>query len=423
MNARPERSTRVAHARRHPRPVSLIAASAVLALVVAGSGCAPNVRSAGERAGASAGDGTALRRASFERALLLTGSLEAVRSIDIKAPQTSVFQMRIQYMAEEGRSVERGDRLVDFDNTFFVDQVEDLESRILDAEMQIVSKRNELASALKDLEIELAEKRFAYRKARLEADIDPEVVARREYEDRLFRRTKAAEELRETRERIALTKERGAAEIEVLEIDEAKLRKDLLQAQTGLELMSVEAPADGLVVYEQRPRTTLRYQEGDSCWPGTTVIRLPDLSEMRVVFDVNEVDVPHLRAGMPIKVRLDAFPGQSIDGRIVEIPSMAVKRDEGSDISVVRVVAELAETWVGEMRPGMSAMGRAVVERRDDVLLVPRDALRREAERWIVTAPDGSERQVRVVARNALAYVVEEPSDGPLPSAPARGPR
>ena len=349
-----------------------------------------------------------VHRGTFEKTLLLTGALEAERSIEIKAPQTQIFQMRIQYMAEEGSTVKAGEPLLDFDNSAFSDQVEDLENRILDAKTQIVAKRSELASSLKDLEIELAERIFEFETTSLDAEIDPEVVARRDYEERQFQKTKAEKELAETRERIELTKSRGQAELDVLLINKEKLEKDLLKARESLSLLSIKAPADGLVVYETRPQTTIRFQEGDSCWPGQQVMRLPDLSAMRVKFQVSEVDVPLLEIDMRVEVQLDAFPDRVLSGRILEIPTMAVKR---GDLSLFEVIASLDTPSSGELKPGMSVVGRVTIESLDDVLLAPREMVRGEGEQfWLRegAGEDAREREVRVLDRNEHYYLLDE---------------
>ncbi|GAB4222744.1 MAG: hypothetical protein Kow0062_21350 [Acidobacteriota bacterium] len=393
-------------------------------LAVALASGARCVGGAGTDALGSAADASpAIVRGTFERHLLLTGSLEAVRAIEIKAPQTPVFQMRIQFMAEEGTEVRPGDPLLDFDNSFFADQVEDLENRILDAESQIVSRRAQLRSDLKQLEIELAEREFEYERAKLYAAVDPEVVSRRDYDERQFEFEKARRELDEVKRRIALTREKGRADLEVLEIERDKIRGDLEKARRSLELLSIRAPAAGLVVYKRRPRSTVKFQEGDSCWPGTTVMRLPDLSEMRVVFDVNEVDVPALRVGQQVAVTLDAFPGRTIAGRIEEIPSMAVRRSEASEIRIFRVAASLAESWPGRMRPGMSALGRVVVERRESALLARRDRLRRGPDGTTVVVLDGRRTvPVEVLDRNErFALLAERPELAALAGAPRQG--
>lgn len=379
-----------------------------LALMLFLPGCSP-AKDPAEAAGRRTG--SPLSRGEFERALLLSGELQAVRSIAIKSPETNTFQMRIQFMAEEGAFIKKGEDLLDFDNSALAEQVRDLESRILDAETQIVSKRNQLASSLKDLEIQVAEREYEHQRTKLEASVDREVLSRKEHAERTLAATKATEELAEVHERIELTRDRGTAELDVLMINRDKLIKDLQSAQQGVDLLSIKAPEDGLVVYERRQNSTLRFQEGDSCWPGQGVIRLPDLSEMQVVFGVNEVDAPLLEVGMPVRVSLDAFPGRELDGEIRKIPSMAVKRDESSKVAIFKVVASLSETWVGEMKPGMSALGRVVFDRRSNVPLVARNAVRFDGEQYWYDPPEGDEAAPLLIApvdRNDWYYALPE---------------
>ncbi len=416
----------------------------VLALlaVFGAAGCSP-ARSADEKAAApparvpppgesapaaSPAAGRIVTRGDFERELLLTGEIEAVRSLAIKSPQTAIFQMRIQFMAEEGTVVKEGDPLLDFDNSSLADRVRELETQILDAETQIVAKRSELASKLKDLEIELAEKKFASDRTRVEASIDEEVLSRKEYNERQLASEKAAKELEETKERVERTKQSGTADLDVLVISRDKLKKDLMSALKDLELLSIKAPAEGLVVYEKRERSTLRFQEGDSCWPGQAVIQLPDLSEMQVEFTVNEVDAPLLKEGMPLRVSLDAFPGRDITGVITMIPSMAVPPEEDSKIAIFRVKASLSETWKGEMKPGMSVLGRVLVEQKQNVPLVARSAVHFDgAAYWLKDGAgedgDSSPQRIEPVARNASWYVISEEEYARLSGEPEEGPR
>lgn len=383
--------------------------AAGLVIAACAVGCATGDISASDSRLAS---GTrAVLRADFDRGLLVTGELQSVRSISIKSPQTSLFQMRIQFMAEEGSLVRKGEPLLEFDNSSLTDQVRSLETQILDAETQIVSKRAELASALKDLEIELAEREYEEGRARLDAEVDVEVLSRKEYAERQLAWTKAKRELQETHDRIRLTQERGQAELDVLIINRDKLKKDMLRAQSDRELLTILAPADGLVVYERRQNTTLRYQEGDSCWPGQGIIRLPDLSEMQVEFSVNEVDAPLLDVGMPVEVTVDAFPGRSVGGRITHIPSMAVKRDEASKVAVFKVRASLAQTWVGEMKPGMSARGRLVLERHEDAPLVSRAAVVVDGGVYRLRSDDSAGApgpEIVPISRNERYYLISE---------------
>ncbi len=353
----------------------------------------------------------------FTRDLLLTGELEAVHSVAINSPQTSVFQMRIQFMAEEGSVVKAGDPLLDFDNSALADRVLDLETQILDAEMQVVGMRSEIESNLRDLEIQLAETEYAYEVARLEAAVEAGILSRKEHGERQLAFSRATRELADARARIVSTKEKGAADLDVLIIQRDKLRQDLASAQQDLSLLSIKAPSDGLVIYETRTRSTVRYQPGDSCWPGQTIIRLPDLSAMQVAFLVNEVDARHLQVGMQVVIAMDSFPDRPLTGTIEQIPSMAVLRGENSQVKVFKVISSLSETWPGEMKPGMSVQGRVVVERLDSVPMVPRHMVRFDGrDYWLRPGAAGlargdAPRQVHPVARNATYYVLDQEAD------------
>jgi HlyD family secretion protein len=220
----PERQARVHWSRVENRShLSSLSARAVGAVALAGLGFL-----AAASSGCGGWEGSAeaavvpvdagARLGEFSRDLLLTGELQAVNSIAINSPQTAIFQMRIQFMAEEGTEVQEGDPVLDFDNSALADQLLELETQILDAEIQLVAKHNEIESTLKDLEITRAENQYAHDVARLEADIDEDILPRREHSERQLAYRTAASRLEETIQRAAATRDQGDAEMDVLRI-------------------------------------------------------------------------------------------------------------------------------------------------------------------------------------------------------------
>jgi len=383
-----------------------------LALAVGAAGCAGAVADEPVRSVSSIA--ATARRGEFVSDLLLTGELEAERSIAVNSPQTAIFQLRIQFLAEEGASVKQGEPLLAFDNSALADRVLDLETQILDAETQLLAKQNEIESTLKDLEIELAEKTYENDRTSVLADIDPGILSRKELGDRQLAFQTAKRGLNETRERMERTRERGVADLDVLRINRDKLRKDLQSAQRDMDLLTIEAPADGLVIYEKRDGTNAPYMEGDSCWPGQTILRLPDLAAMQVAFLVSEVDARLLKVGLPVRIRLDSFPDEELTGEILRIPSMAVNRDDRSTVRIFKMVSSLSETWRERMKPGMSVQGRVVVDRRPDAALVARTAVRTDGRIYQVRAAGGADApwvEIHPVARNAEWYVLDESAD------------
>ena len=360
--------------------------------------------------GNEAGVGSGIFRGDFEEQILLTGELKAVRARTIVAPETSIFQMRIQFLPDEGSEVKQGDPLVDFDNTALADRVQDLETRILDAETQIAAKRSELATAMMDLQIEKAQKRYEADRAAARASVDPVVLSRKDYAERQFDGRKTAMERAEVQVRIERTEAKGKSELDVLIIDKEKLERDLVSTRKDLEILSVKAPQDGLVVYEYRDGSQTKWKEGDNVWPGQPVASLPDLSAMEVQFAVSEVDAPRLRVGMPVAITIDSLPERHLSGSIVEIPSMAVTRAPDSSVRIFRVRSTLSETIRGTMKPGMSVLGRVIVDQRAGAFLVARDSVMYDGARYTMPG-DGrnasERREIRPIGRSARHYLVE----------------
>src|SRR5262249_42829070 len=115
-----------------------------------------------------------------------------------------------------------------------------------------------------------------------------------------------------------------------------------------------------------------------------------------------------LKEGMPATVVLDAFPGRELEATIVQVPSMAIKRTDESKIAVFKMVASLAQTWVGEMKPGMSVRGTVVIDRLTDVPMVAREAVRTEGTSYWLrpSRPGEPERRFEPLSRNASHYLI-----------------
>ncbi|MGH9324667.1 MAG: hypothetical protein ACRD3V_32890, partial [Vicinamibacteria bacterium] len=64
------------------------------------------------------------RRGSFESRLILTGTLEAVQSIQITAPNVP-DELQIRWIEEDGAFVRAGQRVLEFDNSSFASDLED----------------------------------------------------------------------------------------------------------------------------------------------------------------------------------------------------------------------------------------------------------------------------------------------------------
>jgi HlyD family secretion protein len=165
-----------------------------------------------------------------------------------------------------------------------------------------------------------------------------------------------------------------------------------------------------MVIYNDHWNDRRKLQVGDIVWMGWPVVRLPDLTEMEVLAQVNEVDGPKLSIGGKAEVRLDTYPDAVISGAIKEISQTAIKASWMAKAKIFRVTISLDRTAMEIMKPGMSAQVSVTVSETEPQLLVPRTAVRFAGESVTVTRVEGPDARrpvaVTILAADVLHYLV-----------------
>ena len=111
----------------------------------------------------------------------------------------------------------------------------------------------------------------------------------------------------------------------------------------------IQSPAAGVVIHKA-------LKEGDYVKEGTPIYRIADLSQLWILLDAYEQDLPWLRYGQSVSVNTEAFPGEIFEGWISFVDPTV---DEAT--RTVRVRVNVANPD-GKLKPGMFA--RAVVQSR-----------------------------------------------------------
>jgi multidrug efflux pump subunit AcrA (membrane-fusion protein) len=360
----------------------------------------------------SAPDMVEVRRGTIKKSLLLDGELRAVRSRTVYANTSE--EAKIVYLPLEGSSVKAGDRLVELDSTTVLTKVKDIEERIIAAENDIVKIKSQQESALQEMEVRLSQLWLAYEQAKLKARVPADVVPRREYQDRQLALEKAKEEYENQLGKIEQKKKEQQAELQVKTIDKDKLQVQLDQAKDNLDGMNIKAPSDGMVIYSDHWDWSERrkIQVGDVVWGGFSLVRLPDLQEMEIVAQVNEVDGPKLSIGQRAKAVLDSHPDVEITGSVKDISQTAVKAGWMAKTNVFRVAVSLDKTVTDIMKPGMSAQVAVAIAEFPSLLLVPRSAVRFEGDAPTVVRLEGEKHQrpvaVTVLASDSVHYALAD---------------
>lgn len=193
-----------------------------------------------------------------------------------------------------------------------------------------------------------------------------------------------AAEARLSQARANLRKERSqAARIRKLRSESVSSVQQLEEAETALLLAqsavraeeaavgvatralgdaSVTAPFAGMVARRS-------VELGQFVQPGSTLFELVALDLLEVVFAVTELDTERVREGQTVQISVGAFPDRFFEGTVSFV---APTIDPAT--RTLRIKAEV-DNAAGLLRPGLFARVSLGVNRRENVMMVPEEAL------------------------------------------------
>jgi len=174
-------------------------------------------------------------------------------------------------------------------------------------------------------------------------------------------------------------------------------RINLSLAKQGFDDTKVMAPMDGVVSARNVQIGQIISSAISNVGGGTTILTLADLSSIYVLATVDESDIGGVKEDQTVLVTADAFPGRRFQGKVVRI---AAKGVNASNVVTFEVKIEVLGRNKALLKPEMTANVEVLIEEKENVFLVPTEAVtRRQRERIaMVVKPDGSteERVVEV---------------------------
>ena len=150
-------------------------------------------------------------------------------------------------------------------------------------------------------------------------------------------------------------------------LDEAKAKLDTARAQQELNRVRlsktvIRAPFDGMIGLR-------KISPGAYVKPGDDIVALESLGAMKLDFRVPETYLARLAVDQRLTARVDAYPEQSFEGTIYAIePAL----DEETRTVLLR--ARLPNPH-NQLRPGLFARVSLILERRENTLVVPEQAI------------------------------------------------
>ncbi len=121
---------------------------------------------------------------------------------------------------------------------------------------------------------------------------------------------------------------------------------------------------------------------------GTPLMTLARMDDLLFKGTVDEIDVGKLREGMLAEIRVGALPGAQVRGELTRISLKATTRENST---VFPVEVRITDDDGHILRAGYSANANVVIDRREDVLIIPERVVTYLDNRSVVDIPSRGE--------------------------------
>jgi macrolide-specific efflux system membrane fusion protein len=169
------------------------------------------------------------------------------------------------------------------------------------------------------------------------------------------------------------------------EVEAAEAR--LAEAQILLGYTMIRAPVSGTIA-------SVSTNEGETVaasLAAPTFVTIVNLDRLEVHAYVDETDIASIQEGQSVTFLVDAYPGLQFEG---VVQAIYPKAEIVNNVVNYVVIIDIIDRKGILIRPEMTTHVNFVLERRDDVIVIPRAALIQEEGRYLVIARE-ADRWVR----------------------------
>lgn len=194
------------------------------------------------------------------------------------------------------------------------------------------------------------------------------------------------------------------------------MRADVSQAQARVKVTRIEqgrtvlvAPFDGTVadIVGELGEYTTPSPPGVATPPAIDLI---NESCLYIEAPMDEVDAPKIHVGQPVRITLDALPGQVLPGHVKRVAPYVVAVEKQARTVDIEVNLDQPPT-PGQLLVGYSADVEVILNIRDNVLRVPTSALL-DGNKALLYRPDTGKLEERTVKTGLSNWEYVEVLDG-----------
>lgn len=307
--------------------------------------------------------------------LKVDGLIQAGSSTLITTPSRVWGNIRIIKLAEEGKYVKKDDFLIQFDTAEFMERVQNRENELEKSKASYESTKANIAKTKADLDSQLKIEEYSLEQNKLSAK-NALYEAENKRKEIEYSLKKAEISFKQLVDKINNNKKINKASLRQSELRVNQSELSLQRAKDDVAKLTISSPCEGLVVYKKIWSSGGKREKvkiGSTPWPGLALMEIPDKTNMKVVLNVNEVNISSLKLDLNVKIKVDALPEKLFEGKIINIANLA-HEDENSAKKVFEVEVKISELS-GALKPGMSANCQIIIDQMEDVISIPIDAV------------------------------------------------
>lgn len=210
------------------------------------------------------------------------------------------------------------------------------------------------------------------------------ISAQKILNDNILSSLERKKEIAKTNFEIGLKNNKASVEIYQAKIKQAEADVDLLKNQVAK--LKIVAPQDGIILdFFKKPKETAQI--------GEPIVVFAPKSPWQVEVDIYEADIGKIKIGDPAEIKLVAFEGEILKGEVV-FKNPNQKKIDG--VIYYPVIIDLKNSDL-EIQSGMSADVSIISRFKEDVLIIPESAIKKEGEKTTVQISAGKKLEEREI--------------------------
>jgi len=172
------------------------------------------------------------------------------------------------------------------------------------------------------------------------------------------------------------------------------------ELKINLSNTTIASPVDGFV----GSRTL---DPGAWVTPNSAFLSLVDIRVVRIVSNIVERDLRRIAVGQPARVEVDAYPGETFEGRVAHIAPVL---DPSTRTAQVEIEIDNPQY---RLKPGMYARVNFTVDQRRNVLVIPTTALvEGQGGRGVFLADENNQAMFHPITVGVVEQQLTEVADG-----------